>query len=174
MSDLDPVRGKETFVGRSREQAEICAGIDSAIAGRGCLFTLAGESGVGKSRLAQETASHARARGVRVVWGRCWEHGGAPPYWPWVQIMRGLSRSVEPGQLAHWMGPGTAEIAQIAPELGNQIGGVPELSGGSLGQPDKARFRLFDSLIAFFAPPPRLSLFSSCWTICMRPILRPS
>ncbi len=49
------------------------------------------------------------------------------------------------------MGPGTAEIAQIAPELGNQIGGVPELSGGSLGQPDKARFRLFDSLIAFFA-----------------------
>src|SRR5277367_2875940 len=150
MSDLDPIRGRDTFVGRSRELAEICAGIDS-IAGQGSLFTLAGEPGVGKSRLAQEAAAHARARGLRVVWGRCWEHGGAPPYWPWVQVLRALARSVEPTELARWMGPGAAEIAQIAPELRNQIGGVPELPGSTLGQPDKARFRLFDSVIAFFA-----------------------
>jgi eukaryotic-like serine/threonine-protein kinase len=151
VNDLNHIRGRETFVGRSRELAEICAGIDGATAGRGCLFTLTGEPGVGKSRLAQEAASYARAHGVRVVWGRCWEHGGAPPYWPWVQVLRGLSRNVEPAEVARWMGPGAAEIAQIAPELGNQIGGVPELPGRSLGQPEKARFRLFDSLIAFFA-----------------------
>ncbi len=150
MSDLDPIRGRDTFVGRSRELAEICAGIDGAVDGRGALFTLAGEPGVGKSRLAQEAASHAMAQGMRVVWGRCWEHGGAPPYWPWVQVLRGLTRGVEPAQLANWMGSGAAEIAQIAPELGNRIGGVPELPGSSLGQPEKARFRLFDSLIAFF------------------------
>ena len=150
MSDLDPIRARETFVGRRRELDEIRAGIDGAVAGRGSLFTLSGEPGVGKSRLAQEAASHARAQGVRVVWGRCWEHGGAPPYWPWVQVLRGLTRGVEPAQLANWMGPGAAEIAQIAPELRNQIGGVPELPGASLGQPEKARFRLFDSLIAFF------------------------
>jgi class 3 adenylate cyclase len=151
MSDLDPIRGRETFVGRSHELVEICAGIDGAVAGRGALFTLAGEPGVGKSRLAQEAASHARGQGARVIWGRCWEHGGAPPYWPWVQVLRGLSRNVEPAELARWMGPGAAEIAQIAPELCSQIGGVAEPPGGSLGQPDKARFRLFDSLIAFFA-----------------------
>ena len=150
MSDLDPIRGRDTFVGRSRELAEICAGID-AIAARGSLFTLAGEPGVGKSRLAQEAASYARAQGLRVVWGRCWEHGGAPPYWPWVQVLRGLARSVEPAELARWMGPGAAEIAQITPELRNQIGDVAEPPAGSLGQPDKARFRLFDSVIAFFA-----------------------
>lgn len=144
MSDLDPIRGRETFVGRRRELDEIRAGIDGAIAGRGSLFTLSGEPGVGKSRLAQEAASHARAQGARVIWGRCWEHGGAPPYWPWVQVLRGLTRGVEPVQFANWMGPGAAEIAQIAPELRNQIGGVPELPGASLGQPEKARFRLFD------------------------------
>ena len=54
MADLDPNRGRETFVGRSRELAEICAGIDGAVAGSGAVFTLAGEPGVGKSRLAQE------------------------------------------------------------------------------------------------------------------------
>ena len=150
MSDLDPIRGRETFVGRRRELDEIRSGIDGAIAGRGSLFTLSGEPGVGKSRLAQEAASHARAQGARVIWGRCWEHGGAPPYWPWVQVLRGLTRGVEPVQFANWMGPGAAEIAQIAPELRNQIGGVPELPGASLGQPEKARFRLFDSLIALF------------------------
>jgi class 3 adenylate cyclase len=130
--------------------AEICAGIDGAIAGRGGLFTLAGEPGVGKSRFAQEAASHARAQGLRVIWGRCWEHGGAPAYWPWVQVLRGLTKNVEPAQLSNWMGLGAAEIAQIVPELRNQIGDVMELPSTSLGQPDKARFRLFDSVIAFF------------------------
>ena len=105
---------------------------------------------MGKSRLAQEAAAHARAQGLRVVWGRCWEHGGAPPYWPWVQVLRALARSVEPTELARSMGPGAAEIAQIAPELRNQIGGVPELPGSTLGQPDKARFRLFELLDRFF------------------------
>jgi eukaryotic-like serine/threonine-protein kinase len=151
MSDLDPLRGKETFVGRSLELAEIRAGIDRAKSGQGSLFTLAGEPGVGKSRLAQEAASYARAQGMRVVWGRCWEHGGAPPYWPWVQVLRGLARTIEPAELARWMGSGAAEIAQIAPELRSQTGTEAELPGGSLGQPEKARFRLFDSLIAFFA-----------------------
>ena len=151
MSDLDPIRGRETFVGRSRELGEICAGIDGVVAGRGSFFTLAGEPGVGKSRLAQEAAGHARAQGLRVVWGRCWEHGGAPPYWPWVQVLRGLARTVEPAEITRWLGPGAAEIAHIAPELRSQIDGAPELPGGSLGPPDKARFRLFDSLIAFLA-----------------------
>jgi class 3 adenylate cyclase len=151
MRDADPIRGGEAFVGRRRELAEICAGIDGAIAGRGSLFTIAGEPGVGKSRLAHEAASHAAAQGERVLWGRCWEYGGAPAYWPWVQVLRGLTKSVEPILLSNWMGQGAAEIAQIAPELRSEIGGVPELPSASLGQPEKARFRLFDSLIAFFA-----------------------
>src|SRR5579863_8296588 len=149
MSDLDPKRGRETFVGRRRELAEICAGIDAATTGRGCLFTIAGEPGVGKSRLAQEAATYARSRGQRVLWGRCWEHGGAPAYWPWVQVLRGLTRTVDSAQLGTWLGPGAAEIAQIAPELRAQIGGLPELPSASLGQPEKARFRLFDSMTAF-------------------------
>ena len=61
------------------------------------------------------------------------------------------------------MGLGAAEIAQIVPELRNQVGGVAELPSASLGQPDKARFRLFDSMIAFFGKAaeaqPRLIVF---------------
>jgi len=83
-----PVRS--AFVGRAQELAQLVRGLDDAIAGRGRLFLLVGEAGIGKSRLADELIQAARARRVDVVVGRCWEAGGAPAYWPWVQSLREL------------------------------------------------------------------------------------
>lgn len=68
------------FVGRDREMAELLAGLEEAFAGQGRLFLLSGEPGIGKSRLADEFAHGARERGAGVLWGRCWEAGGAPAY----------------------------------------------------------------------------------------------
>jgi predicted ATPase len=59
-------------------------------AGRGGLVLLGGEPGIGKSRLADELASLARNDGHLVLWGSGWEDAGAPPYWTWVQALRGL------------------------------------------------------------------------------------
>ena len=104
MRDQGPNRYRDAFVGRRRELAEICAGIDGALAARGCLFTISGEPGVGKSRLAHEAAAYAVAKGQRVLWGRCWEHGGAPAYWPWVQVLRRPRPGRRPGRLtAGWI-----------------------------------------------------------------------
>jgi predicted ATPase len=49
-----------------------------------------GEPGIGKTRLAQEIAGRALAAGHAVAWGRCVKADGAPPYWPWLQILRTL------------------------------------------------------------------------------------
>ena len=49
---------------------------------------LVGDSGIGKSRTSQELATLADQRGAQALWGRCYEEEGAPPYWPWVQIVR--------------------------------------------------------------------------------------
>ena len=46
---------------------------------------LSGEPGVGKTRLAREAAE--RARGAVVSWGACRECEGAPPLWPWMQVL---------------------------------------------------------------------------------------
>jgi DNA-binding SARP family transcriptional activator len=89
--DLAPAaQVRSAFVGRGEELAQLVAGLDDAIAGRGRLFLLVGEAGIGKSRLADELIQAAYARRVDVAVGRCWEAGGAPAYWPWVQSLRDL------------------------------------------------------------------------------------
>ncbi|HEY1780338.1 MAG TPA: AAA family ATPase [Roseiarcus sp.] len=149
MREQGPNRYREAFVDRVHELAELTAGIDGALASEGRLLMLSGEPGVGKSRLARQAAAYAEKRGVRALWGRCWEHGGAPPYWPWVQALRRLIADADPATLAGWLATDAAEIAQIAPELRERLGGLPEPPSAALAQPEKARFRLFDSVASF-------------------------
>jgi DNA-binding SARP family transcriptional activator len=134
------------FVGREAELKELLTGLEDAVAGRGRVFLLAGEPGIGKSRLAEEVVRRARARGMRVLVGRCWEAGGAPAYWPWVQSLRAYVRSIEPEALRAQLGGGAAEVAQIVPELREILPGLPEPP--SL-DPDGARFSLFDATAQF-------------------------
>jgi transcriptional regulator with AAA-type ATPase domain len=70
------------FVGRQPEMYELKASLDKALVGRGCLVTMVGEPGIGKTRTAEELASLARKLGVQVFWGRCPEERGAPTCWP--------------------------------------------------------------------------------------------
>jgi DNA-binding SARP family transcriptional activator/tetratricopeptide (TPR) repeat protein len=136
---------KGTFVGREAELSELRAGLDAAIAGQGRLFLLAGEPGIGKSRLAEELVGQARARGASVLVGRCWEAGGAPAYWPWVQSLRMYVEQTEPEALRGQLGAGAADVAPIIPELRALFPDLPQPSLESEG----ARFRLFDSTARF-------------------------
>ena len=79
---IPPERSQEAhngFVGRHREMEELKAALEEAISGKGRLAMLVGEPGIGKTRTAQELASHGERSGVRVLWGRCYEEEGAPP-----------------------------------------------------------------------------------------------
>jgi len=137
---------ESVFVGRDREMRELDAGLADALSGRGRLFLIGGEPGIGKSRLADELASHARERGAQVLWGRCWEAGGAPAYWPWVQSIRSYVRDAEPEVLTSQLGSRASDIAQMIPEVRELY---PELPAPPSLDPEGARFRLFDSTTAF-------------------------
>jgi DNA-binding SARP family transcriptional activator len=78
----------QTFEGRDDELALLEAGLDDALAGRGRLFVVVGDAATGKTRLADELASRAKQRDIRILWGRGWAGGGAPLYWPWTQALR--------------------------------------------------------------------------------------
>ncbi|MFQ6028388.1 MAG: AAA family ATPase, partial [Dehalococcoidia bacterium] len=104
------------------------------------------EPGIGKTRTAQELAIYAATRRFQVLWGRCYEEEGAPPYWPWVQLLRSYVQSKAPEQLRSELGSGAAEIAEILPEVRenfSDLGASPAL------EPEQARFRLFDSITKF-------------------------
>ncbi len=127
-----------SIVGRDREVARLTEAVDDAAAGHGSVWYLTGEPGIGKSRLAEEVSRLARERGMRAFWGRCWEAGGAPAYWPWVQVLRGVLRTAEPGRSdAH-----AATLAQILPEL-RSAEALPEVTEL---RPEQARFQLMDAV----------------------------
>jgi class 3 adenylate cyclase/tetratricopeptide (TPR) repeat protein len=139
-------RRGSTFVGRDRELRQLVDVLDTAITGRGRLVLIGGEPGIGKSHLADEVARHARMRRARVLWGRCWEAGGAPAYWPWVQAIRAYMRDTETSALRDEMGKGVSDIAQMLPELRDLF---PDVAPPASGDPEGARFRLFDSTASF-------------------------
>jgi len=56
----------QTLVGRKREMAELKSAMDSAAAGQGRIVMLAGEPGIGKTRMAQELSTYAESLGARV------------------------------------------------------------------------------------------------------------
>ena len=137
---------KAAFLGREAELAVLLGGLDEADAGRGGLILIGGEPGIGKSRLADELSSHARDRGFVALWGRGWEDAGAPPYWPWVQVLRSYMRQTDAEVVRRQLGPGAVDVAQMLPEIHELI---PGLEAPSAGESDAARFQLFDSTATF-------------------------
>jgi len=76
------------LIGRGAELRELLAAADAARAvGRGWTALIGGEAGIGKTRLAAEFADVLRSRGVTVARAACRQDGGAPPYWPWSQLL---------------------------------------------------------------------------------------
>ncbi len=68
------------FVGRRAELAQLKSALQGARKGFGRIVLLAGSSGMGKTSLTQQLALHAQDSGTLVLWGRCLEEAGAPPY----------------------------------------------------------------------------------------------
>lgn len=75
------------LLGRDAEVAVLRRWLGEALAGRGRVVLVAGEAGVGKSALVAHLVEQARAEHTRVLVGRTTEADGAPPNWPWLQVL---------------------------------------------------------------------------------------
>src|SRR5712692_1895491 len=134
------------FVGRGHELAALDERLAMAAQGQGGVVLLAGESGIGKTRLAEELAALAHAQGARTLWGRCYEGEGAPAFWPWVEILRAWLRRCDSDTARAALGPGAADIAQLVPDVRWLL---PDLPEPPQLDPAQARFRLFDAVATF-------------------------
>src|SRR5829696_3973866 len=125
------------FVGRAAELAELQAALQDAADSRASLALVGGESGVGKSRLAEELTRHARESGARVLSGDCVELGEDElPYAPLLTALRPLVRDGDPA------------LEALAPSLRAALDAIlPGLGAGSSGA-EAAQSRVFEALLA--------------------------
>ena len=78
------------FVGREGLVALEEQELAHALRGRAAWSLLSGDAGIGKTRAAEEIAARAERLGFRVHLGSCPEEQGAPPYRPWLQVLRSI------------------------------------------------------------------------------------
>ena len=112
--------GEGPLVGRVRELRELHEAFEHAARGQGGVQLVLGDPGVGKTRLAAALAEHATERGARVIWTRGWGRA-APAYWPWVEVVRGLSRDLDGETLRRELGSAADQLLLLAPELAERL-----------------------------------------------------
>src|SRR3954470_3182216 len=119
-----------TFIGRRDELNRVAAALAEARLGQPRVVLVAGEAGVGKTRLVREVERSAASAGVRVLEGGCLPLGGEGlPFGAVIEALRSLTVTVDHGDLESMAGSGRAELGRLMPELGSGPGPAPATDG---------------------------------------------
>ena len=151
MNDISSASGRNSqrfMAGRARELEVFREAFSRMLSGQRQLVLISGEPGIGKTRCAEAIAELAEDQGALVLWGRCHEEAGAPPYWPWVQVLRAYVAASSLDEVRLNMGTAANDIAALVPELAE----TPHhtlLTSDTLGDASPARFRTFDAIGQF-------------------------
>jgi len=134
------------FVGRTLELDRVQRAIDAAQGGHGSLVMLAGEPGIGKTRLAERASEYAGLRGTKTLLGHCHETEAGIPYLPFVEAMRQYMADRPDESLREALGSGGPDVAKIVSEITERL---PDVRPGPRGEPEEDRYRLFDGVASF-------------------------
>ncbi len=131
-------------MGRAREVAALESAVDRAAAGRGSAVLVAGDAGVGKSRLLDELAARAAGRGLRVLTGHCVDLGEVGlPYLPFVDLLRPVAAE---------LGEGAAGLFAARARAAESDGADLDAAVRALRPPvDDGRLQLFEAVAGALA-----------------------
>lgn len=136
------------FAGRAAELSALKAAAGAAKEGRFAAVLISGETGIGKSRLAEETCNYARGLGFEIAAGRCFDTQSRLSYFPFIQAFRHLASQASPVPPQERRG-GTrpadgaaAIIARLALRAPRSARIKPEISSA-------AQTELFESVLCF-------------------------
>ena len=134
--------GSGPFVGRGSELERLLSAWQTSLGGGACAALIAGEPGVGKTRLAGEWSRQAYEQGAVVLYGRCDEDLGAP-YQPFAEALRSLVPCVGTSRLR-----GLRGVEALLPLVPGLVDEVPDLAAPTRADPDTERYALFDAVVA--------------------------
>ncbi|MFN2555782.1 MAG: AAA family ATPase [Nitriliruptorales bacterium] len=136
-----PASAATSLIGRNRELSFLRVALSTALDGGGALVLLGGEAGIGKTRLASELAGMAEARRATVAWGSGVDDA-TPPFWPWVQVLRRLSRSF--GSTLPRLDSRATDLAGLLPDA--PAPAEPASLPAPPGEARQRRLRLFQAV----------------------------
>jgi predicted ATPase len=138
--DMEPGVAPPSLVGRAEELQRLETALAEAADGRGSTVLIAGEAGIGKTRLASELGERAREAGATVLSGRCIDLvGSGLPYLPLVEALRPLRGSPALADFDRSL----QELPRLVPELTE----APELAPAHPRDPD-SQLLLFEEMLA--------------------------
>jgi class 3 adenylate cyclase/tetratricopeptide (TPR) repeat protein len=141
-----PLNTREiALVGRAVELEGALRAWKSALEGDRQVVLLAGEPGIGKTRLAAEVAGIASRSGAVVLYGRC-DEGMGVAFQPFVEALSHLVDSGEDDALAGWLGRHPGDLVRLVPELAERL---PTLEPPLRSDPETERYRLFDAVTSW-------------------------
>lgn len=142
-----------TLIGRTTQLASLHHYLEQACGGHGQTVLIAGEAGIGKSRLVNEAIAHLPAfqtqaahSSAMILRGQCFELDRAYPYAPLLDVLRTFFAPFSPDDIAAHLGSSAAELVKLLPELASPL---PGLAPGTVIEPEQEKRRLFQALMLF-------------------------
>jgi DNA-binding CsgD family transcriptional regulator len=130
------------LIGRAAQLAVLDRLIELSRDGQGQVALIAGEAGVGKSRLVAEVRARAATQGFAILQGRCFEPDFVLPYAPLLDLLRAQLGAASPTALAAMLGPLAPYLAALLPEFAVTL--TPAL------EPEQERRRVEQAFVRFF------------------------
>src|SRR5215472_4423115 len=109
------------LVGRDRELTTLAHLLEEARRGHSGVILVAGEPGIGKTRLLLEFAQRARADNGHVLLGRAYESEGMPPYLPFIEALRDYLRTCRPDEVRAHLDGITPDVLRLLPDLASRV-----------------------------------------------------
>ena len=135
------------LVGRAASLESLNHLLDEARSGVGQTALVAGEAGIGKSRLVGEAKARAASLGVLLLQGNCFEPDQSLPYAPFVDLLRTLLTTVPPGNVADFLGSAASPLVRLLPEIDHLL---PRSAPTPGLEPEQEKRRLFHALTQVF------------------------
>ena len=105
------------YVGRTAERAQLDVMVAAASEGHGGMILIAGEAGLGKSRLTREALAGAQRLGMMTLTGHCLDMVSPPPYQPHIDQIEQATRETSLEGLRTALGENAPEVAKLMPSL---------------------------------------------------------